>query len=64
MVSTMKVEDEDTHSLDAWTPLGKAASDLLTKLRDQTQSNSPSRDQTRLEISPTREGQRAYATKG
>jgi hypothetical protein len=37
-------DDNETHSLDTWTPLGKAASDLLTRLRVQMQSNSKPRD--------------------
>jgi len=49
MVSTMKEADEDTHSLDSWTLLGKAASNLLTKLRVQAQSASPNCEQAQLE---------------
>jgi hypothetical protein len=38
-------DDNETHSLDTWTPLGKAASELLSKLRCQAQPESKLRDQ-------------------
>jgi hypothetical protein len=33
-------DDNETHSLDTWTPLGKAASDLLTSLRTRMKTKS------------------------
>jgi hypothetical protein len=47
----MKDDNDDAHSLDTWTPLGKAASDLLTKLRARTQPDSKLREQAQPESS-------------
>jgi hypothetical protein len=52
MVSTMKEADDDAHSLDSWTLLGKAASNLLTKLRVQAQPDSRNCEQAQLETFP------------
>jgi hypothetical protein len=39
-------DDNDTHSLDTWTSLDKAASNLLTRLRVQPRSRSRDVDDT------------------
>jgi hypothetical protein len=49
MVMHMK-EDDDTHSLDTWTSLCKATSDLLSKLRCQAQPDSKLREQAQSEM--------------